>query len=165
MLFSALTLVALVAASAAVLGCTTAHLKVVLGQEGGAAGSVGVTGVGFEDTSTSPCTLKGSPTLQLLDAKGSDLPTFNLPGNIFSGVVPPASGVLLTTGQSAKFDILFAAQTGYGNAYCPTSTSVVMTPPGSKTGIKMPWKIRPYGGGTIQALRCGELRVSAPYGP
>lgn len=154
-----------VTATPAVSTCTSAQLAIQLGLEGAAMGSRGVTGMAFKNISTTPCTLEGYPIIQMVDAAGKSINTFVSHGNSFS--TPPATVkvVTLEPGHNAKFDMLYAAQTGYGNAVCPTSTSVDFTPPGSSTALALPWKIQPYGGGTIQALRCGEIKVSPIYAP
>jgi hypothetical protein len=120
--------------------------------------------MGFQNTSAAPCSLGGYPSLQMLDSNGGVIPTFISRGNIFSGATPANGPIVINSGQIAKFDMIFAAQTGYGNAYCPASSSVTLIPPGSTAGVTVVWKIQPYGG-TVQALHCGELRVSPIYGP
>ena len=149
----------------AVLTCTSSQLAIKLGVEGAAMGSRGVTGMAFKNISSTACTLEGYPIIQMIDGTGKSLNTYVSHGNSFS--TPPATVQLVTLNPelSAKFDMLYAAQTGYGNAICPTSTSVDFTPPGSATALVLPWKIQPYGGETIQALRCGEIKVSPIYAP
>ena len=128
-------------------------------------GSRGVTGMAFQNISTKNCTLEGYPIIQMIDSSGNSLPTYAI--HMGSFAAPTAGSSVITLGPKAiaKFDLLYAAQTGYGSAICPTSTSVDITPPGSKVALSLDWKIQPYGGGTIQKLRCGEIKVSPIYAP
>ncbi len=147
------------------LTCTPSQLMIERGLEGGAAGSVGITGMGFKNISTTPCTLKGYPILQMLDATGHSLPTYVTHANSFDGSAEPAKVITLAPGLDAKFDMIYPAQTGYGNAKCPTSSQVEITAPGVSKSEIISWKIQPYGGSTIQTLRCGEIRISPVYAP
>ena len=123
-------------------------------------GTIGYTDMTFTNTSQSTCTLTGFPKLQMLDGSGKDIPTRsthepmqNIPGN-------SREIVRLAPGEKAHFDIRFHNMTGYANAYCPSSTRVVITPPNDEEGISIPWQIAPYGGSTIQKLHCGGILVS-----
>lgn len=55
-------------APAGVLPCTTADLKVALGEPGGAAGSIYLP-IEFKNTGKQPCTLQGFPVVAYLTAK------------------------------------------------------------------------------------------------
>jgi len=144
--------------------CTSSQLSILLGVEGAAMGSRGVTGMAFKNISATACTLEGYPTAQMIDAPGKTIPTHITHGTEFSSPTAVVKVITLAPGKEAKFDVLYEAQTGYGNAYCPTSSKVKFTPPGSKTPLILTWKIQPYGG-TVQNLRCGEIRVSPLYVP
>lgn len=140
--------------------CLISGLSVQIGNEGVAMGTIGFTDMTFTNTSQSTCTLTGFPKLQMLDGSGNDIPTQSthepmqsIPGNSIEIVS-------LASGTKAHFDIRFHNMTGYANAYCPTSTRVVITPPEEKKGLTVPWRINPYGGPTIQKLHCGEILVS-----
>ncbi len=149
----------------AVLTCNSSQLSIQLGEEGAAAGSRGVTGMSFKNISSTACTLEGYPIIQMIDASGKSIPTYVAHSNSFSSPSATVKVITVLPGLGGKFDMLYAAQTGYGNAICPTSTSVDFTPPGSSVALVLPWKIQPYGGATIQKLRCGEIRVSPIYAP
>lgn len=143
--------------------CLASQLVIQRGLEGAAMGSVGVTGMGFKNISTTPCTLKGFPKLQMLDATGHRISTHVLHGTSYTVQAVPGSSVMLTPGQVAKFDLMYHSATGYGRKICPTSTHVRITPPNLKKGITLNWQIQPYGGVSIQKLRCGEITVSPVY--
>ena len=128
-------------------------------------GSRGVTGMAFKNISTIPCTLEGYPIVQMIDASGKSINTYVYRTTSIFGTPTAIKVITLAPGLEAKFDMLYEAQTGFGNAVCPTSTSVDFTPPGSSTALALPWKIQPYGWGTIQTLRCGEIKVSPLYAP
>ncbi len=149
----------------AILVCNSSQLSILLGVEGAAMGSRGVTGMAFKNISVTPCTLKGYPKAQMLNASGKLIPTYVTHGNVFSSSASAPKLIKLAPGAKAEFDLLYEAQTGYGNAVCPTSSKVAFTPPGSKTQLLLSWMIQPYGGGTIQKLRCGEIRISPLYAP
>ena len=101
----------------------------------------------------------------MIDSTGKSLPTYVTHFGSFNAPKSPTTLVTLAPGAKAKFDLLYEAQTGYGNAVCPTSSKVDFTPPGSTVALPMDLKIQPYGGGTIQKLRCGEIKVSPVYFP
>jgi hypothetical protein len=126
-------------------------------------GARGVEGMTFKNISTATCTLEGYPIIQMTDVSGKSIPTYVSHGNTFSAPKTVVKLVTIAPGGVGKFDLLYEAQTGYGTAICPTSTSVDFTPPGSTAPLVLKWKIQPYGGATIQTLRCGELKVSPLY--
>ena len=154
-----------VSATPASLVCDSSQLVIQLGVEDAAMGSRGVTGMTFQNTSAKSCTLEGYPIVQMIDANGKSLPTYVTHFGSFNAPKSPTTLVTLAPGAKAKFDLLYEAQTGYGNAVCPTSSKVDFTPPGSTVALPMDLKIQPYGGGTIQKLRCGEIKVSPVYFP
>ena len=145
--------------------CTSSQLAIEAGSGGVAMGTVGITGMGFKNISTTICTLKGYPILQMLDSTGRSIPTYVTHGNSFGVPAAPAKVVTLAPGLVAKFDLTYHNQTGYGTAICPTSTQVEITPPGVSNSITFSWKIQPYGGSTIQKLQCGDITVSPVYAP
>ena len=152
-------------AAPAAMVCDPSQLSIQLGLQDAAMGSRGVTGMAFLNTSTKSCTLEGYPIVQMIDANGKSLPTYVTHFGSFNAPKSPATLVTLAPGAKAKFDLLYEAQTGYGNAVCPTSSKVDFTPPGSTVALPLDLKIQPYGGGTIQKLRCGEIKVSPVYFP
>ncbi len=147
------------------LVCDSSQLSLSLGVEDAAMGSRGVTGMAFQNISNKNCTLEGYPIVQMIDTTGKSLPTYVTHFGSFNAPKSPATLVTLAPGAKAKFDLLYEAQTGYGNAVCPTSSKVDFTPPGSTVALPLDLKIQPYGGGTIQKLRCGEIKVSPVYFP
>ena len=151
-------------ATTAALVCDSSQLSIILGAEGAAMGSRGVTGTAFKNISSMACRLKGYPIVQMIDGTGKSIPTYVTRTETIFGTPTPVKLLTLLPGAEAKFDMLYEAQTGYGNLSCPTSTSVNFTPPGSSTALVLNWKIQPYGG-TVQALKCGELKVSPLYAP
>jgi hypothetical protein len=73
--------------------CTASQLEVRVGSNGGALGN-GITYLIFTDRGTARCTLRGTPNVQLLDARGRPL-TFPPLQDLASGYIPtlPNSGV------------------------------------------------------------------------
>jgi hypothetical protein len=122
-------------------------------------GSVGSSAV-FTDTSSSPCTLDGYPSLQMLDANGAHIPTLVARSGAVTTVPRlPARLVSLKPGAHATFYIGFEDATGFGAATCPTSSRVEVTPPGDRTPITVTWHLQPYGGST-EHLQCGRIGLS-----
>ena len=152
-------------ATPASLTCDSSQLSIQLGVQDAAMGSRGVTGMSVVNTSTKSCTLEGYPDLHMFDSSGKALPTHVIHFGSFAAPNLPDSLITLAPGAQARFDLLYEAQTGYGNAYCPTSSKVAFTPPGSKLALNLDWRIQPYGGESIQKLRCGEIKVSPLYLP
>jgi uncharacterized protein DUF4232 len=150
------------AASAQTQACVAGQLAVVLGQGGGAAGSVG-TVVSFKNTSGTACSLYGYPGLQMLDATGKPIPTEVIRGTSTTVPSVPEAIVSVAPGAEASFDLGYADGTGFGSASCPTSTEVEFTPPNATQQITVPWQIQPYGGGSIAQLQCGQITVSPVY--
>jgi Protein of unknown function (DUF4232) len=136
---------------------------VQIGPAGGAAGSVGYTN-DFENVSTATCTLYGYPGLQMLNASGQPIPTDVIRATSVTVPYVPERLVTLAPGARADFDMGFAASTGYGSAQCPTSARVEFTAPNDFQSLTVTLAIRPYGGGDIAQLHCGEIHVSPVYG-
>ena len=143
--------------------CLSSQLTVEHGRVGAAMGHIGITAAGFKNISKSACTLRGYPSLQMLDAKGRRIATHMRHGASASVPFIAINLVMLTPGKTAKFDLGYANQTGYGSASCPTSARVTVTPPNNLKPINARWHLQPYGGSTIAKLRCGEITVSPVY--
>ena len=126
-------------------------------------GHVGITGAGFKNVSTTTCTLKGYPDLQMLDAVGHPIQTQVIHGTSYTVQSMPEDVVTLAPGAEAMFDLGYDNGTGYGTASCPDSAQVDITPPNSNEPIRVSWQLQPYGGGTIPQLQCGEITVSPVY--
>ncbi len=157
------SVVASASSVATVPNCHSSQLKVEQGRVGAAMGSIGITGARFKNVSKSACTLRGYPSLQMYDAKGRRIATHIMHGA--SASVPPIAMKLVTLrpGVTAKFDLGYANQTGYGTATCPTSARVTLTPPNNLVPLGARWHLQPFGGSTIAKLRCGEITVSPVY--
>ena len=149
----------------AALVCSSSQLTIVLGSESAAMGARGVSGMGFKNVSATPCTLFGYPKLQMIGTNGKLIKTYNTRVPTIMGMPTSLGIVTLQPDSTAHFNLLYESATGYGNAFCPTSTQVEFTPPGSTIPLVLPWKIQPYGGSTIQTLQCGEIKVSPIYFP
>jgi hypothetical protein len=121
--------------------------------------------MGFKNVSTLPCTLKGYPQVQMVDAMGKSLPTFVTNSPSLMGINVTDQLIAIDPGETAIFNFMYEAGTGYGNAQCPTSSVVQFIPPGATKSLSLRWAIQPYGGATIATLKCGEIRVSPVYLP
>lgn len=145
--------------------CTTSQLSVVLGTETGAMGARAVEGMGFKNISSTACTLMGYPMIQMVDSTGKSIPTFVTDVPALMGIETGINLIFVNPGDTAIFNLMYEAGTGYGNAICPTSSTVQFTAPGTNQILALDWKIQPYGGATITKLRCGEIQTSAVYLP
>lgn len=153
---------AMQAAAAGAARCHSNQLAVRIASEGAALGHIGVK-VRFVNVSAGACTLYGYPGLQMLDGADHALPT-----EVHRGVAYTVPNVVerlvtLRPRGSAAFDAGWDDSTGYGSKKCPTSTRVLVTPPNAYRSIRVVWRIQPYGGGTIQHLRCGQITVSPVF--
>jgi hypothetical protein len=142
--------------------CRSAQLVVRVGRLGVALGHVGVT-IDFKNVSKATCTLYGYPGLQMQSAAGQAIPTDVLRGTAYTVPSMPERTVTLVAHAEAAFDLGFADSTGYGLDKCPTSARVEITPPNAYRPITISWRIQPYGGGTINHLRCGQITVSPVF--
>jgi hypothetical protein len=142
--------------------CHSSQLHVKLGPAGAALGHIGQL-VSFENASATTCTLYGYPGLQMLDAAGRPIRTQVLRGIAYTVPSVPERPVSLPPGHEASFDLGYDDATGYGNESCPTSARVEVTPPNAYAPITVAWRMQPYGGGTIQHLRCGQITVSPVF--
>ena len=142
--------------------CHSSQLRVKLGPAGAALGHIGQL-VSFENASATRCTLYGYPGLQMLAANGRPIHTQVLRGVAYTVPSVPERLVSLAPDHEASFDLGYDDGTGYGNESCPTSARVEVTPPNAYTPITVVWRMQPYGGGTIQHLRCGQITVSPVF--
>ena len=150
------------AGQAVAKGCLAGQLAVEIGPANGAAGSVGYTNA-FKNVSGSTCSLYGYPGLQMLNASGQPIPTDVIRATSVTVPYVPEKLVTLAPGAKADFDMGFAAATGYENAQCPTSTRVEFTAPNDFQSLTVALAIRPYGGGDVAHLQCGQVHVSPVY--
>jgi len=149
-------------AAATAARCHSSQLRVRLGWASGALGHIGEL-VSFENVSTTTCTLYGYPGLQMLAAGGKPIRTQVLRGVAYTVPFVAERLVTLPHGHEASFDLGYDDATGYGNERCPTSVRVEVTPPNAYEPITVVWRMQPYGGGTIQHLRCGQITVSPVF--
>jgi hypothetical protein len=139
--------------------CTASQLTEP-GLSGVASGHVAEV-VSLRNTSSKTCTLKGYPSLKMLDASGKPMPTVLTDGS--DGWIPsvPEHLVIVTARSEASFELGFTDETG-GTAICPASSQVEVTPPDADQPITLRWRIASYGG-TVAKPQCGHFAVSALY--
>jgi hypothetical protein len=142
--------------------CHSSQLRVKLGWAEGALGHIGEL-VSFENVSATTCALYGYPGLQMLDAGGKPIQTQVLRGIAYTVPSVPERVVSLSPGHEASFHLGYDNATGYGSESCPISARVEVTPPNAYEPITVVWRMQPYGGGTIQHLRCGQITVSPVF--
>jgi hypothetical protein len=142
--------------------CSASQLAVELGAADAAMGHIGQV-VSFKNVSAATCTLKGYPSVEMLDAAGRPIPTEVTDGPSYTVPVLPEKAVVITGGAEASFEVGYTDATGYGTAVCPTSAKVAVTPPDASRAITVSWRIQPYGGSTIQKLQCGQIALSPVY--
>ena len=144
--------------------CHSTQLAVRIWREGAALGHIGVE-VRFVNLSGGACSLYGYPGLQMLDGRNHALPTRVHRGVAYTVPKTAERVVIVRPRASAAFDAGWDDATGYGLKKCPTSSRVLVTPPDAYRSISVRWRIQPYGGGTIQHLRCGQITVSPVFAP
>lgn len=116
---------------------------------------------GFENRSSTRCTLLGYPGVQLLTAAGSKLAT-TVAHTAAGAFGIRAKRVGLSKGGIAYFAIEYHAQTGFGKLSCPASTTLRLTAPGGAAPLTLKGaggRIAAYSGSQA-SLRCGVLLVS-----
>jgi hypothetical protein len=138
--------------------CATASLRILVGSGSGAMGTVAVE-FGFINHSTKTCSLRGYPRVQMLTRSGQNLSTTDQRGTGYFGIKEKT--VVLASGKTAYFGILYSNGTGYPNVTCPESAALKFTPPQdirTITAYKSA-QITPYG--MISGHpRCGVIRVT-----
>ncbi len=150
------------ATASSTAACTAGQLVVALGPSDAAMGHIGQV-VSFKNISAKTCALEGYPGVKMLDAAGQPIPTEVTDGPSYIVPALPERVVVLTAGSKASFDVGYSDATGYGDAVCPTSVQVAVTPPSVGQPITVSWRIQPYGGSTIAKLQCGQIAVSPVY--
>jgi hypothetical protein len=136
--------------------CLPAQLTVVAGSLGVAAGTVGRV-YQLQNSSSTPCSLFGYPGLALLNGASQPLPT--------TVVRQPGQAevtVTLAPGGSAYFTATWPDGTGFGDASCPTSADLEITPPNDTAQIVVTGSagmIQAFGGTTTK-LQCGTITVT-----
>ncbi|HVX22871.1 MAG TPA: DUF4232 domain-containing protein [Acidimicrobiales bacterium] len=111
--------------------CQPNQLQISTGQGTGAAGTISMT-INLANSSSSTCTMKGYPGMQLLSSTGASLTTNVIRGG---GQFPqgpatqPPSLVTLAPGQSATFALSYEDVPVGSETSCPTSARAEVTPP------------------------------------
>jgi hypothetical protein len=116
---------------------------------------------GFTNHSAKTCSLYGYPGVQMLMKSGKNLSTTDEKASGAFGIQEKT--VVLASGKTAYFGVLYADQTGYAKLTCPTSAALQFTPPQDTAKVTVygsPTQIAPYGGST-EHLHCGIVRVTA----
>jgi hypothetical protein len=150
------------AAQAPAQGCRSSQLTVRARGTRAAAGNAGDTFT-FHNQSGVTCTLFGYPGLQMLDASGGQLPTSVNWGSDYT--VRPQAPALVTLGpgEEASFALGYASPGGF-NISCPSSTSLVVTPPNETQPIVIPYQMSPSEPDTTGSNgQCGRVTVSPVY--
>lgn len=149
---------------ASVPTCQTKSLEVEIGVANVAMGHVAQE-IRFKNRSSSTCTMRGYPTLAMLDATGAPLPTHLTFGSDYIVPVLAVRTVTLASGGVAGFLVGYEDATGYSGVTCPTSHTINIYPPHNSHAIQVTWHLTPYGG-SVTSLHCGQLTVSpiAPVG-
>lgn len=128
--------------------CATTALIGSVAGSGGAAGTIETT-IGLKSTATGSCSLGGFPGLQLLDASGTNLPTNVVRTGNYSFTAMAPTTVTLVPGQTAYFNIGYSDVPVGTETSCPTSTSLLVTPPNATDSLRMTAMLAPCGGGTM----------------
>jgi hypothetical protein len=146
------------AAPASVPRCATASLRVWVGIGSGAMGTVAVE-FGFTNHSSKTCSLYGYPHVQMLTKSGKNLSTTDEKGAGYFGIQEKT--VVLASGKTAYFGILYTDFSGYPKVTCPESAALKFTPPQDIRTITVyeSAQIAPYGT-NLGYTHCGDVRVT-----
>jgi len=111
--------------------CHSDLLNVTLTPTGGGLGTATFQ-LAFQNTGGSPCTLKGTPSLQLRDSAGAPLPTMVV--NSTSGFVDPGANhaatlVTLAVGGRAFSDSVYPTVPAGSERSCAIASSILVTAP------------------------------------
>ena len=120
--------------------CTGAQLSLSRVADDVAAGQRGVT-FAFTNTSSSPCTLSGSPGFVMLNKDGRPVRGAHVEKD-----AGPAQVVKLLPGGKAWFMITYGACGAGGTGRCPTSAKVRITAPGTRRAFVLREQLDPYRG-------------------
>jgi hypothetical protein len=135
--------------------CTGAVLSVKRVSDDAGLGNRAVN-YAFTNTSTSPCTLSGSPGFVLLNRAGQPLHGTHITKDTGTYFQPEeaAQTVTLPPGGTAWFQIAYRACEGRG--MCPVSVKVRITAPGTKRGFILSERIEAFKGTvTVIPVRSG----------
>lgn len=105
--------------------------------------------VALKSLSPHPCVLGGYPSLQMLAAGGSQLPTIVVRKGNYSFTAMPPSVVTITTGESVYFNLGYSDVPTGSETSCPVAASLEVTPPNSYTSLSLVARLGPCNGGTI----------------
>jgi hypothetical protein len=105
-------------------------------------------------TNTSPttCTLHGYPGMQLVNAQGQNLPTTVVRGGITFQDAPAnqsPSLVTLASQKAAQYDWTYSDVPVGNQQTCPTSSTVLVTPPNDFTSTSITLQVPSCGNGTL----------------
>ena len=135
--------------------CRDVQLKIRHASEDAAMGGRRSVEYAFKNASTTPCTLKGYPRLELLTRSGARagkirvVNSEKLPGDEEKQL---PTLVRLEPGKEARFHIYFnSGGAGYVGKPCPTAARVRITAPGAKKGVVL----------RDQIQSCESIQVSA----
>lgn len=128
--------------------CMSPGLSASFVGSNGAAGTIEAT-LALKNVSSASCTLDGYPGLGLLGPGNTALPTNVVRKGHFNFTSMSPSTVMLASGQSAYFNIGYSDVPSGTQASCPTSVSLLVTPPNSYSSLTIPAQFAPCSNGTI----------------
>ncbi|MHB1711142.1 MAG: DUF4232 domain-containing protein [Acidimicrobiales bacterium] len=128
--------------------CTSPGLTASVVGSSGAAGTIEAT-LALKNISHASCTLGGYPGLGLLGAGSTSLPTNVVRKGHFNFTSMAPSLVTLLAGQSAYFNIGYSDVPSGTGTSCPSSVSLLVTPPSSYSSLTIPARFAPCDNGTI----------------
>ncbi len=139
-------------AATTVATCQPSQLKLSSQTGNGAAGTITLV-ITMTNTSTTTCSLYGYPGMQLLDAKGTDLPTKVIRGGVettpSSPAKKPASTVTLAPGKVAAYSLTYSDVPTGNETSCPESAKAEVTAPNDTATATMTLAISACAGGTL----------------
>jgi Protein of unknown function (DUF4232) len=128
--------------------CASASLVGTVEGSSGAAGTIETT-IALRSTATTSCVLGGYPGLQMVSATGTNLPTVVTRMGTYSFTAMAPTTVTLAPGQTAYFNIGYSDVPVGSETNCPTSGSLLVTPPNAFDHLTVSAMLAPCGGGSL----------------
>jgi hypothetical protein len=133
------------------IACVGSSLSGTVGTSGGAAGTIQTT-IDVSNVGTKPCSIKGYPSVQLLDANQTPMTTTEVQG--MASFSPAAANAAprsqhLAVGATVEFVLQYSDVPSGTETTCPAAASINVYPPGSATSFNVAMSITPCSLGTL----------------
>jgi Protein of unknown function (DUF4232) len=128
--------------------CAARDLMISLVGSQGAAGTFELT-FALRNSSASPCPMDGYPSIQLLDASGTELPTHVVSGGNYQFTDFAPAPVQLAPGATAYFNLAYSDVPTAAAPSCSTAAQIEVTPPHAVDHDVVAEQLMACGAGTV----------------